>query len=771
MNYKHKISLTLILTFILNILIACNSSKNTYSDIKYTNVYRTQYLDMPEGYTYDSPYLLDDKIYVKFSKITRTENIDDGTVTIEIDNILYIYDINGDVSDIISLNFDILKNRNYNLIPSNDNTFYIVDTETIQHMTDDGILIWELSFEESFNIKPMSTPIPIQIYCDEEYLYILNRQVNPILFVITTTGRPVNYIKINDYIKSSDSLVQMNIAPDNKIIFTFEDISGSYIKNNTNRYKYYAVDEQKKNIVEYEMPKMPDVFDARTRQYFDADYSDIYDIYYSSNDGLYGYTIGTDSIEMLVNWANSGIAVNFQYFMIISIIKPDLILCMINDIYSPDISPKLALLKRIPDDEVTPKTMLTIATLDKNDDLIRTVVMFNKQSDKYTVFIQDYSVHDTTDNFRRGEELFNVDIASGVVYDMVFLNNIVPIDSYIAKGMFVDLYKLFDADTDISRDNVLGIIKSKYETNGCLYILPLSYFITTLLSKQSLTGAKESLTVNEIIEINNILPPNVSLFTYSDRERAFSYMLQAGASNYIDYKNGKCNFGSADFIKMIEFANTLPNISYANNYRLSETEIIEAIRSEDIYFYELLAMDIAAFINMKYYYGNDEYVIKGFPTQTGNGTIAQCYNYIGITDKSESKVGAWEFIKYWLSDEVQLYQKNFTLPITNSALNNILNEYMNKYYYTNQSELRINDKPLSKNIIESLNYKEFHFTEEDATKICRFFNNIQVTPKYDNTVISIIWEEIHQFFADKITAEQCAHYIQNRVSTYLNEQK
>jgi ABC-type glycerol-3-phosphate transport system substrate-binding protein len=293
-----------------------------------------------------------------------------------------------------------------------------------------------------------------------------------------------------------------------------------------------------------------------------------------------------------------------------------------------------------------------------------------------------------------------------------------------------------------------------------------------LVGKPSIVGADENLTIDEIIKLNDALPQNTTLFTNCGRRDIFSMVIRAGASDYIDYENAKCNFTDSSFIDMMEFVKTLPENIGNGMYHadIVVPEALEKIRNDNSYLLEFSFYEVASFINLKNIYGEEDYVIKGYPNQTGNGSVIVNADFFAINNKSPNKAGAWEFIKFYLSDEVQLYQS--TLPITNSALSYIIDDYLSKYFYTvkgNITWIEIHDTPIEPE--QRAFYDDFSFTEADAVEIKRFLNELSVVPKYDDTVLEIIFEEVLAFFADAITSEQCAKYIQNRVSTYLNERK
>ena len=776
MEIKRILSLVLIIVFALIILTACNTKKDLYSKAQFTNAYKIHYLEMPEGYT-GRATVIGDEIHVIYIKMEYV--YDDEGIAIDIfqSNLLYIYNLNGEVLDIINLSFcdNYGDNFGYRLIPSGDDTFYFVDDQPrgqlLKKLTYDDIVIWEFDYPTAFGIEKSGGTFATYIDYDTNYMYIMKSSG---LFIINSvTGEPVQFIP------NGFEVLEITKSHDDEIILKAYSDTWMYEES---RYKYYVVNTKNRKLDEYKLPKLPDTFTNYSytygEVYYNGSFAVEYEMYYKDNSGLYGYDPETTKSELLVNWTNSDLF--GQDTTVLSVITPDVVLCEIKETYSQSrwyshktITPSLALLTRIPDDEVAQKTILTISTTSSGQNmLIQTAVMFNRQSDKYRVVIDDYSIYNTDENYTRGTEIFDFDIASGVIHDINFIS-ITP-EKYLNKGMFADLYELFDSDLNISRDHLLGVIRRNNETDGRFYMIPSRFTIYTLIGKPSIVGANENLTIDEVIKLNENLPPNTTLFTNCGRDDIFGMIIRVGTSKYIDYKTAKCNFTDSSFIKMIEFVKTLPesigNGWYYMDY--ADEEIIEKIRNDNSYLFEYAFYSIESFINLKYIYGDEEYVIKGYPNETGNGSNILNSDFFAINSKSPNKEGAWEFIKFYLSDEIQLYQT--TLPITNSFLSYILDDYLSKYFYTQKNyistgAIQMLDEPIEQSRRDD--YDDFYFTETDATEIKRFLNEVPVVPKYDNTVFEIIYEEISAFFADAITAEQCAGYIQNRVQLYLHEQK
>ncbi|MCL2518806.1 MAG: extracellular solute-binding protein [Oscillospiraceae bacterium] len=732
------------LILILIILSACKSKPEIYSKSEWTHIYKTISLEQPEGYKNSmdgltprlSPVIIDDKIYVNYCIVAPIYNNDDVIIGSNFSNILYIYDINGEVIDIIDLEID----KRGIIIPSNNNTVYFSDYTIITKLTYSGMVLWELPFD-----KMNGNVFIIYIDYETDHMYI---QQNYELFVISNiTGETVQRL-------TSDIYPEITKASDGKII------AKTYSMNfgpNESRFKFYELDIENNKLVDYEIPKIPNVFTTDTiremEPYLSENDSSEYDIYYKTTYGVYGYKEGEENVELLLNWLNSDIIYN--QCTILSIITPDLFLCRLP--YNTYLY-EIALLKRIPDDEVVPKTIITLATTEsfRFKPLIPIIVMFNKQSDDYRVLIEDYSTYNTDEDWNRGTTLFNLDIAAGAVHDLVFCD--FP-DIYANKGMFVDLYDY------MSGDNLLGILRSKYEMNSHLYALPCSFNIITLTGKPSIVGIKESLTLDELIEINSKLPPETKLFATFNGNNVFYCTLQAGVSDFIDFEKGTCDFIGSDFIMLLEFTKTLPN--EVDGY----FGYIEKIRNDEAYIYEFNINNLKSFIDLKFAYGDYDYVIKGFPIQNGNGTVLNCSSFLSIHSKSPNKQGAWEFIKFLLTDEMQTY-KDDSIPVTNSGLLKIFDRYSQRYFYPITGYSADGTPNLSiREVGELYNETRIELTEEDKAKIIRFFNTTNVPPKYDGTILEIILEEVNSFFADAITAQKCAEYIQNRVTTYLNEQK
>lgn len=92
----------------------------------------------------------------------------------------------------------------------------------------------------------------------------------------------------------------------------------------------------------------------------------------------------------------------------------------------------------------------------------------------------------------------NTDIVSGNVPDILVLNSQLPVNSYVAKGLFEDLYPFIDKDPDLERADYLPNILEAFSVDGKLYQLVPSFGIQTAVAKTSDVGPEPGWTLQDL---------------------------------------------------------------------------------------------------------------------------------------------------------------------------------------------------------------------------------------------------------------------------------
>ncbi|MBR6427169.1 MAG: hypothetical protein IKS28_05015 [Clostridia bacterium] len=621
---RRLIALFLLLTLALSLLASCRSDgdKEPTRGVEVTNRYRVVSFEAPEGYTADRPYAIGGKIYIRYY---------DGDDTDEAQkNLLYVYDQSGALVEKHELTGVNPDNLYYVLIPSDDGAVFTVDKMKIRKVAYDGTPIFEVSLSESFGlVDSLAGVTPVQLlHCQGQLFFMLScskitsttgNSVNvenyALLLALTESGEPVNKIKIDE-----TSTAKLFLSPAGDVMFYGSGMSGSLRSR-----KYYTVNTETWKAEETAMPALPadTNLNGLGEVYYDSGFSGAYTGYYKDNVGLYGYR-NADASERIVDWTNSDLI--GQNCEVLSVLSTDAVLCMLREyrnfqgtLLGTSVTP--ALLVKVPDEEAQNKTVLTLALPDlTNSNVYHMVVNFNQSSEKYRVVIDDYSVYNSDGTGRLAEQRFEIDVASGVVHDIVCVSASNR-DKYIAKGMFADLYEFFDADETLSRESLLGCVRQNCEADGKLFVVPWEIYFYTVVGKTALVGGKEMLTINDLRELQKKLPSDARLFRCG-RQTVFLLTMEAAINEYIDYSNASCSFTDPSFIELLEFMKALPENGNGDymKYSLNIDEVDE-IRSEAAFLLEYPLFNISTFFRLKVIFGDEAYTIKGFPNHTGNGSI------------------------------------------------------------------------------------------------------------------------------------------------------
>ena len=155
-----------------------------------------------------------------------------------------------------------------------------------------------------------------------------------------------------------------------------------------------------------------------------------------------------------------------------------------------------------------------------------------------------------------------------------------------------------------------------------------------------------------------------------------------------------------------------------------------------------------------------EKTVLGYPSPDGRGPVISVVTSIGISAEASSAVadGAWEFIKYCLSGEVQemiaRYDEN---PMSIDAFDTTAKKVLENY--------------------NSNNINPFTFTKiepQDEAVIAAYKNillSASVTDIIDPAILIVLREELPPYFIDQKSFDDVLKIIQDRVSTIITERK
>ena len=145
--------------------------------------------------------------------------------------------------------------------------------------------------------------------------------------------------------------------------------------------------------------------------------------------------------------------------------------------YYGDEGVKLSKFTKVAPEDVIEKTELTLGCYYLDHNVKKKLVEFNKNSNEYRINIRDYGIYDTMDDYTQGLTRLNADIVSGDVPDIMLLSSQMPVESYIAKGVFANLNEFFENETEIKKEDLLPNVLEALSSEDGLYRIAPSFAV------------------------------------------------------------------------------------------------------------------------------------------------------------------------------------------------------------------------------------------------------------------------------------------------------
>ena len=156
----------------------------------------------------------------------------------------------------------------------------------------------------------------------------------------------------------------------------------------------------------------------------------------------------------------------------------------------------------------------------------------------------------------------------------------------------------------------------------------------------------------------------------------------------------------------------------------------------------------------------------GFPTESGQGAYIEYDDAYMISAKSKHKDVAWEFLRYYLTDEYQS-DRVYSLPIQKKYFLESAQEATERPYWTDSNGERheYDDNILMNGEIITIP----PMSQEQVDAAVAMIESITKHPYIDNDILNIINEDMGAFFSGQKSAREVADIIQNRVQLYVDE--
>lgn len=495
-----------------------------------------------------------------------------------------------------------------------------------------------------------------------------------------------------------------------------------------------------------------------------------YDFILTSSGAVSGYNIGDAEPKVLMDFVNSDI--NTTYFDSFMASAPGQFIASYGEWDNINgYTTAISRFDKVDPETIPDKELISIGCLYLDSDTRSRVVNFNKESEQYRIIVKDYSIYNNEEDYEAGTKRLNSEIASGQAPDIIVGSNIASLKNYMSKGLFLDLNKYLDEDPDIDRNDIWPNLLDACSYNDKLYFVVPSFYIETVVAKTSLLNGITGWTSSEMKAFIDAHPDAKPFGMYnSSREMMEYYFYSVNFDELVDMTQGKCYFDSPEFIAGLELMKSFPkeeDIMYDyDNYDYNSYQAQWRENKALMYTYAISSPRDYKYL-LQGIFGED-ITFVGFPCGDRNGSVISINSAYAISSKSANPDAAWDFIKYYYSDE---YQKTsaYSIPARISRFDEMIEEAKERPYWTNENGEKeyyddmyyIGDREV---IIEPINDNDAKFLKDYISTVTKVFGDL-------GELSTIIDEEAQAFFEGQKSAEEVAKIIQSRATIYINEKQ
>lgn len=498
-----------------------------------------------------------------------------------------------------------------------------------------------------------------------------------------------------------------------------------------------------------------------------------HDLIYSGNGGIYCWDQGDESGRLMVNFINSDLFIQSVYGIIE--LNQDSFLGFYQEDYESGM--KAGIFTYVKPEDIQDKKVLVLAGNYVDTDLKKRVIEYNRNNPEYRIVLKEYNSFNSYDDNNAGFTQLNNDIITGNMPDILVNNdsNSLPMSNYISKGWIADIDKLIEEDEELSQVEFMQNAFDAYRTDGKLYYIVPDFEVYTMIAKKSLVGNREGWTMEDMQQVLADMGGETKAFSGETTRSSFINMVMRYCGNqFVDLSTGKCAFNTDDFISMMEYAKTLPAEegdsvydeeywqdywnNYESQYRQNKTLLMEA----NFWRFDNLAYQINGRIG-------EEVSYVGFPTESGNGSYIMSSRTYVLSSKSKYLDEAWNFMRYYLTDEAQEEVNYF--PVQKDRFYEQSKKATERptYEWTDENgETHVEEEDLTIWMNgESVPFDPLN--QEQLDGLIAFIESVHNPYYYNDEVMNIINEEIDGYFTGQKPAADVADVIQRRVQNYVDE--
>ena len=535
-------------------------------------------------------------------------------------------------------------------------------------------------------------------------------------------------------------------------------------------------------------------------------------IYAFCDDGFYAARGG--ETEQVINWADSGV---FSASLGIERPLSDHFCCVS---YRNPLSSGLAdigTLYLTQERRNSKREIVTLATIGLNSQdqylLDAAVFLFNRDNPDYRIEYHNYyapiyytmgeanttgyRAHHDDALYEAVQRQFEEDLLAGIVYNCYVFPEISPNRDLLAdKGLFADLSPYLE------EDQILGCVKTAYMNDEGTIALPFYMRISTLMTSQSILPPQEQLTYDVLMDIAAGLGEGETLF--GSGSGVYENLKMTGQYEFLDLFNETCSFDSAESLEWMDFLMDVKNgvysdealqVLYEKKYTTYQDHYVSSlhvpereIKLRTAKFFEMSFSTVESICAAQWLYSLDRINYCGYPSKDGPVIMMSCNAMFSAAAGTRSPNGVDAILDFLLSSEIQGcdYMQRFALPVSREGMIDVFPKYVH-CRVLDTGKLSINswltlhpDAFLLGIICSDERMDEYNqeansvfdvirVTDEDRDLFIRFLDRAVVRTAADDTLRSIIDEEMSYVESGVRSPAEAGKILQSRVGIYLAE--
>ena len=496
------------------------------------------------------------------------------------------------------------------------------------------------------------------------------------------------------------------------------------------------------------------------------------DTYSVKEDGIYRFSTAAKTMEKMIDFNYSDINIYSANNSRIVMTTEDTVVMLEKQLHTACMMSSLMnytfhVIRGSDQSPYDGKTKITVSDINSSIDYATAEAIrnFNKTNENYYVEVKIYAEDENLSGLYALSDISNrvlVDIASGDSTDVIL--NGASYSELNDSRYLMDLSTLME--TDFYDDEMLfsNVIEASY-VGDSLYQLPLTFNlrgIRTNASNNSDYGFDFDEYKNFVSTVTNGFDP-INEYCQGDKSMYLNELEGPFIKNSIDYSTLKVDFNTPEFKAIADYIKYLAAI-YDENY-LPYRTIEPYIDYQDAYYEELWPVQI---MRATYHFGETN-LVCGIPTTSDSAYGAQAIikTSAAISKDCSNVEGAWEFVKYLISEEGLSCCSTQVIPVNRAAYDNLMDHFIEQL----AADVRLREIEFNCRI--DIEFADaFALVVADESMVDDLTKNIEAVHQIystDATIMIVINEEIPAYLENQKEWDEVVSIINNRVNTIINE--